>query len=533
MTGQIPDQTIDPDGELDLPAPPPGRVRGLVISFGSAALGLSAALAFHALSGVESLLMPVLAVALLAAGPVGTGWIAWRRALRDAWREVMFRCVDEVVLAILRILGLTVMMLYAAGVMALSPLPEVERLEAAMLILQAGSLGGWIILIDLLRRRQACRRRRICAACADLVCVTALLCLGGPPMQVWMFCYLGIALASGLGDGRAGLMLASAGGVAGLSVVAAFTGVLSETPFLIVGVAVGLLLLPAQSAFLAGSFLGRTIGPPRRRFRILLAENSRFGLRSLRRLLERAGHTLLIAEDGNTALDLLHKGGLDVMLLDLQLRDPNALDLVRMYRFMRSEDAHLPIVGLVPGLTDPARKRCIAAGMNEVLPVPVEEFRLLEAVDRLGAASLSAREAVETGVVASISAHPRFSTVAEPCIDEDALDALQSLDPDNGFLEDVISVFLTDGAELIDAMVKALNDGDVVSFREHADSLGSSSTHIGAIRLVKLLARCRDMPTRGFREEGNQKMLQIQDEFRRVRTALQSHVWTLHHSNFN
>ncbi|WP_246149154.1 response regulator [Skermanella pratensis] len=262
-------------------------------------------------------------------------------------------------------------------------------------------------------------------------------------------------------------------------------------------------------------------------------ENSRFGLRSLRRLLERAGHTLLIAEDGNTALDLLHKGGLDVMLLDVQLRNPNALDLVRMYRFMRSEDAHLPIVGLVPGLTDPARKRCIAAGMNEVLPVPVEEFRLLEAVDRLGAAALSAREALETGVVASISAHPRFSTVAEPCIDEDALDALQSLDPDNGFLEDVIAVFLADGAELIDAMVKALNEGDVISFRDHADSLGSSSTHIGAIRLVKLLARCRDMPTRGFREEGNQKMLQIQDEFRRVRTALQSHVWTLHHSNFN
>lgn len=87
MTGQIPDQTIDPDGELDLPAPPPGRVRGLVISFGSAALGLSAALAFHALSGVESLLMPVLAVALLAAGPVGTGWIVHRRGTVGQFRR--------------------------------------------------------------------------------------------------------------------------------------------------------------------------------------------------------------------------------------------------------------------------------------------------------------------------------------------------------------------------------------------------------------------------------------------------------------
>jgi hypothetical protein len=41
------------------------------------------------------------------------------------------------------------------------------------------------------------------------------------------------------------------------------------------------------------------------------------------------------------------------------------------------------------------------------------------------------------------------------------------------------------------------------------------------------------MPTRGFKEEGNQRMLQIQEEFRRVRTALQSHVWALRHSGFN
>jgi hypothetical protein len=42
------------------------------------------------------------------------------------------------------------------------------------------------------------------------------------------------------------------------------------------------------------------------------------------------------------------------------------------------------------------------------------------------------------------------------------------------------------------------------------------------------------MPTRGFKEEGNQRMLQIQEEFLRVRTALQSHVWALrHNSGFN
>ena len=128
------------------------------------------------------------------------------------------------------------------------------------------------------------------------------------------------------------------------------TGVLSEAPFLIIGVAAGLMLLPAQAGGLIGAASAGTAGTSKRKFRVLLAEDSGYGGRSLRRQLERAGHAVHIAGDGDSALDLLHKGGLDVMLIDLHLRNPSALDIVRMYRFMRSEDANLPIVGLAPGL---------------------------------------------------------------------------------------------------------------------------------------------------------------------------------------
>jgi CheY-like chemotaxis protein len=533
MTGQIPDLTVDSDAELDLPPPPPARITGLLVSLAAAVLGLVAAEAVPFVLGDQSPLLGLLSALTLSAGPAATGGLLWRRGMRRRWREVAFRCGDELAQAVARIASITAMMLFAGGMSLLSPEPDHGQAAAAMRVLQGGSLAAWGLMFDLLWRGRPCRVRRMCGVAADTLCVTLLLCVGGPSTQVWMFAYIWIALGSSLGDGVIGGIAAAAAGALGLAVVAMVTGVLSEAPFLIIGVAAGLILPAAQAGGLIGAASGRSGGTSKRKFRVLLAEDSGYGGRSLRRQLERAGHAVDIAGDGDSALDLLHKGGMDVMLIDLHLRNPSALDIVRMYRFMRSEDANLPIVGLAPGLNDPMRKRCIAAGMNEVLPMPVEGFRLLEAVDRLGAASCSARQALETGVIASISAHPRFSAVAEPSIDEDALDALQSLDPDNGFLEDVISVFLIDGAELIDAMCKALNEGDVLNFREHADSLGSSSTHIGAIRLVKLLARCRDMPTRGFKEEGNQRMLQIQEEFRRVRTALQSHVWALRHSGFN
>ena len=43
MTGQLPDPTVDPDAELDLPPPLPARITGLLVSLGATALGLVAA----------------------------------------------------------------------------------------------------------------------------------------------------------------------------------------------------------------------------------------------------------------------------------------------------------------------------------------------------------------------------------------------------------------------------------------------------------------------------------------------------------
>jgi hypothetical protein len=145
-------------------------------------------------------------------------------------------------------------------------------------------------MVDLLWRGRPCRLRRMFGIGADTLCVTLLLCVGGPPTQVWMFAYIWIGLGSALSDGRTGAIVSSAAGALGLAVVAAATGVLSEAPFLIVGVAAGLMLLPAQAGWLIGSVSGQSGGVPRRNFRVLLAENSGYGGRSLRRQLERTGH---------------------------------------------------------------------------------------------------------------------------------------------------------------------------------------------------------------------------------------------------
>ena len=141
-----------------------------------------------------------------------------------------------------------------------------------------------------------------------------------------------------------------------LAVVAMVTGVLSEAPFLIVGVAAGLMLLPIQAGGLIGAASGRNGGASKRKFKVLLAEDSGYGwpqpasaVGAGRSCRPRRGRW------GQRARPAAQEGSMDVMLIDLHLRSPSALDIVRMYRFMRSEDANLPIVGLAPGLNESAQ----------------------------------------------------------------------------------------------------------------------------------------------------------------------------------
>ena len=144
-----------------------------------------------------------------------TGWLLWRRGVRRRWREVAFGCGDELTQSVARIASITAMILFTGGITVLSAEAEHGQVEAAMLVLQGGSLAAWGLMFDLLWRGRPCRSRRMCGVAADTLCVTLLLCVGGPSTQVWMFAYIWIALGSALSDGRTGAIVCRRGGSPG------------------------------------------------------------------------------------------------------------------------------------------------------------------------------------------------------------------------------------------------------------------------------------------------------------------------------
>ena len=114
---------------------------------------------------------------------------------------------------------------------------------------------------------------------------------------------------------------------------------------------------------------------------ILVIDDEQMLRRTLRALLERAGHTVVEAEDGNEGL-----AQLDVQMPDLVLTDiimPNR-DGVETLGELRRQDARLPIIAMSGGgrmSGDLFLTLANGLGATRTLPKPIRQSDLIQAID--------------------------------------------------------------------------------------------------------------------------------------------------------
>jgi CheY-like chemotaxis protein len=119
-----------------------------------------------------------------------------------------------------------------------------------------------------------------------------------------------------------------------------------------------------------------------RPLRVLLVEDNPINQKVAARLLEKHGHTVVIAGNGKEALALLAGGlGLDLVLMDVQMPEMDGLETTAAIREQeQGTDRHLPIVALTAHAMKGDRERCLAAGMDGYVTKPVQGQVLLRAI---------------------------------------------------------------------------------------------------------------------------------------------------------
>jgi PAS domain S-box-containing protein len=116
--------------------------------------------------------------------------------------------------------------------------------------------------------------------------------------------------------------------------------------------------------------------------RLLLVEDHPLNQIVARGMLEHAGAAVDVAENGQLAVERLraHAADYDIVLMDVQMP---VMDGFEATRHIREElRLTLPILAMSAGVMQSEQEHCIAAGMNDFIPKPVDIEQMLDIISR-------------------------------------------------------------------------------------------------------------------------------------------------------
>jgi len=125
-----------------------------------------------------------------------------------------------------------------------------------------------------------------------------------------------------------------------------------------------------------------------RRLRVLVAEDNAVNRKLAEHLLQRRGHTALIATNGREATEALAHENVDLVLMDLQMPEMDGFEATAAIRQReRASGRRTPIIALTAHAMEGDRQRCLDADMDGYISKPVKAVELFEVIDRVMAAA--------------------------------------------------------------------------------------------------------------------------------------------------
>jgi CheY-like chemotaxis protein len=120
---------------------------------------------------------------------------------------------------------------------------------------------------------------------------------------------------------------------------------------------------------------------------ILLAEDNAVNQKLAVRLLQKWGHTVVVAGNGKDALAALEHDAFDLVLMDVQMPEMDGLEATaRIRQREQSTRTHLPIIAMTAHAMTGDKERCLAAGMDDYVSKPLKTGELQAALERVGTA---------------------------------------------------------------------------------------------------------------------------------------------------
>lgn len=206
--------------------------------------------------------------------------------------------------------------------------------------------------------------------------------------------------------------------------------------------------------------------------KILVADDIAANRIVLQRLLERAGHSVVLASDGEAALDQLAEFSFDIAFIDLHMPGISGMDVIRQSKVMQAGMPSIPVVALSADATTDSIHDAQAAGANLFLAKPIVVARLLDAIVELTKKDLT--------VTAKPASPILVQDYKEGSFRPEVLRELAAMNLGEEFLNHFVEQCLQDAERCLTSIEQACaaNDWDLV--RESAHAMKGISENLGA-----------------------------------------------------
>ncbi|QIL20652.1 ATP-binding protein [Thermomonas sp. HDW16] len=221
---------------------------------------------------------------------------------------------------------------------------------------------------------------------------------------------------------------------------------------------------------------------------VLIADDHAANRMVLQGVLQKAGHRILMVDDGEVALDALAADSFDLAIVDLHMPRLSGIDLLRQLRVMEAGSRdRTPIVVLSADATPESVLACTNAGARAYIPKPFAVSKLLDAI----------AEIASGGTLGKLE-EPRNppSVIASGILDPEVLDELSALGMGSAFEADFVGQCVADARVALARMRRAGENDEWEEFRDQAHALKGIAGNLGLIQVAAQAGEI--MKTNGF-----------------------------------
>ncbi|PXF57729.1 MAG: hypothetical protein C4B58_09060 [Deltaproteobacteria bacterium] len=117
--------------------------------------------------------------------------------------------------------------------------------------------------------------------------------------------------------------------------------------------------------------------------KVLLAEDNLVNQKLAKKLLEKQGWHVTVANNGNEAVEWVGKDGFDLVFMDVQMPEMDGLEATKRIREQEKQTKkHIPIIALTAHAFEEDRKECLEIGMDAYTTKPIKVREFLGIIER-------------------------------------------------------------------------------------------------------------------------------------------------------